>query len=446
MVNNDDTEPSALPTKALHKVIEQVQDALGPGRPEAVIFANAFMYTWDHTVCISAHSDPDHPEYFVRTGDIPAMWLRDSTNQMRPYLAAAADPNVLEVLVGVLRRQQRCIALDPYANAFNDGPTDQHGEPDDIPTPDPWIWERKFELDSLCAPLQLGYAIWRASGSVAHLDAQFRTMATTIVDLMVLEQEHSRSSYRFTRPHGPFSGDTLPNDGHGSETGQTGMIWSGFRPSDDRCEFGYLIPANALAVCSLGGLAEICDEVWKDHGLQSKCLNLAGEIDKGIREFGTVATDTGSMLALEVDGLGGRFVADDANLPSLLSLPVLGWIDREDDLYRRTREWILSPKNPYYYSGFFASGIGSPHTPEGYVWPIAIATAGLTGNRADAEQAASTLAATTGDTGFIHESFNVDDPLSFTRPWFGWANAVYSELILHLAGVDLAGYFPKRPQ
>jgi meiotically up-regulated gene 157 (Mug157) protein len=390
--------------------------------------------------------DPNRAEVFVKTGDIPAMWLRDSTAQVRPYLAVATDPEVGDVLVAVSRRQIRCVLLDPYANAFNDGPTGAHGEPGDRPTPGEWVWERKYELDSLCAPLQLAYAIWRATRRVDHLDEAFHRAAWTIVRIWRAEQSHDRSPYLFLRPSGPFSGDSLPRGGRGDRVGRTGMTWSGFRPSDDPCERGYLVPANALASTSLHGLAELASSVLQDSQLAREAWKLADEIDAGILAEAVVEVAGTSVLAYEVDGHGAALLGDDANLPSLLSLPLSGWCAQDDPLYQATRRLVLSDANPSYFSGRFASGVGSTHTPDGHVWPLAIATDGLTGGEDAAAQALGTLAATTAGTGLMHESFHVDDPGRFTRDWFGWANAMFTELALDLCTGGVRHLFPVNPR
>ncbi|MER6399552.1 glycoside hydrolase family 125 protein [Kitasatospora sp. NPDC001603] len=414
------------------------------GHPAAPLVRDCLLNTWTTAMRWSTAGGAQPREVFVATGDIPAMWLRDSTAQVRPYLAAAGeDTQVADALVAVSRRQTRMVLHDAYANAFNDGPTGEHGEPGDRPAPGRWVWERKYELDSLCAPLQLAYALWRATGRTDHLDDGFARAGRRIVDLWRTEQDHASSDYRFVRPHGPYAGDTLPGEGRGAPVAVTGMTWSGFRPSDDRCAFGYLIPANALAAVSLHGLAELATVVLADPVLAAQCQALAAEIDTGIARHGVVEHAGQRVLAYEVDGLGGYLIGDDANLPSLLSLPLAGWCTADDPLYVATRELILSEANPWFYRGRHANGIGSPHTPPGHIWPLALAAQGLTG---DAERALAVLAGTTAGTGLMHESFHADDPARFTRAWFGWANAMFSELALQVAGKSVAGLFPVHPR
>jgi meiotically up-regulated gene 157 (Mug157) protein len=421
------------------------------GSPAADIIEGCLTNTWTTSMrwVAAPESGPAHEahrEVFVATGDIPAMWLRDSTAQVRPYLAVAADPEIGDVLVGLSRRQIRYLLLDPYANAFNEGPTGAHGEPDDQPTPDPWIWERKYELDSLCAPVQLAYGIWLATGRVDHLDTAFHRAAWRIVRLWRHEQTHQRSTYTFVRPTGPFAADSLPHHGRGNPVKSTGMTWSGFRPSDDRCEYGYLVPANALASASLHGLAELASTCLRDAKLAVECRALAAEIDSGILTHAVVDARSAAALAYEVDGYGATLLGDDANLPSLLGLPLSGWCAPDDPLYRATREMVLSDANPTFYTGRFAAGVGSTHTPPDHVWPLAIASTGLTGDEDDAARALDTLATTTAGTGLMHESFHVDDHHRFTRPWFGWANAMFSELALNLVTDGIGHLFPRHPR
>lgn len=429
------------PPESMTDLARSVRSALS-GHPGAALVEGCLTNAWTTSMRRTADG-----ETFLITGDIPAMWLRDSTAQVRPYLhLARTDPAVADVLVGLSRRQIRYVLLDPYANSFNEGPYDVHPEPSDVPRPGPWVWERKYEVDSLAAPIQLAYALWQATGRTDHLDKAFHRAAWLIVRTWRLEQEHDASDYTFRRTAGPFRGDTLDRDGLGSPVARTGMTWSGFRPSDDRCTYGYLVPSNALAVATLHGLAAVAAEVLGDPALAAAGRALAGELDRGIHEHARVPVDGRDVLAYEVDGRGNAVVGDDANLPGLLSLPISGWCRTDDPLYLDTRAVVLSPANPWYYAGRHAAGIGSPHTPPAHVWPLALATAGLTArDPGEQAQAFETLARTTAGTGLMHESFHVDDPSRFTRPWFGWANAMFAELAMALAGISVAPLFPRRP-
>lgn len=370
---------------------------------------------------------------FVFTGDIPAMWLRDSSAQVSPYLPLAADDADLRRLIsGLIERQARYLLTDPYANAFNAEP-DGRGHSGDLPRQGAWVWERKFELDSLCYPVSLLYRYWQATRDEAVFSAAVREMFGTVLRVMRTEQRHHEDSpYTFERPDPLLPSDTLTHGGRGTPVAYTGMVWSGFRPSDDACTYGYLVPANMFAVVVLNQLAEMARAVLNDADLEASALSLRDEIEQGIQTHGTVPHPTyGQIYAYETDGLGHHLLMDDANVPSLLSIPYLGYRPADDPLYLRTRRFILSPDNPYYFSGRYAAGVGSPHTPGGLIWPIALAMQGLTSSDpAERQRLLETLTATTADTNYMHESFHPDDPGTFTRPWFAWANSLFAEFVL----------------
>lgn len=416
------------PLDSLDPLIAAVQRAYA-GRPELVgVFHDCLRNTLETTV--RPHRDGGT---FVATGDIAAMWLRDSSAQVETYLRAARLHGALrDALVGVLRRQAAYFAIDPYANAFNEQPAHEHFSHDE-PAPGPWVWERKYELDSLCYPVRLAHRLWRA-GTDDHLDADTHAMLVSIVDVMTVEQRHEATSpYRFQRhgEHVPAT-ETLSRAGKGAPTAETGMVWSGFRPSDDACTYGYLVPANMFATVSLSELAEIADEVYRDAELAARARGVRAQVLAGIERFGLVEHPVhGRIWAYEVDGLGNQLLADDANTPSLLSAPYLGFCAPDDPTYLATRAFVLSAENPYYYSGAAASGIGSPHTAPGWVWPMSLTMQALTStSSAERDGLVDRLLATTGGTGLMHESFDCNEPTRFTRPWFGWANSLFAELVL----------------
>jgi len=414
---------------ALLMAATAVADRLGPAVSDRVQrYLNDIL---NRTVALQ-----DDGTAFVITGDIPAMWLRDSTLQLTPFLHfLAADPGLADTVAAVSRRQLAYICRDPYANAFNATP-DGAGHAD-LTERSAWVWERKYEVDSLAYPLQLAWDLWSATGRTDHL-GQFADAAAAVLTVMEAEQDHAaRSPYRFQRLTGPAS-DTLAEAGRGTPVAPTGLTWSGFRPSDDACRYGYNIPGNALAVMALGYLADLADALGTDGALASRATELARTIEQGMAAYAVVTAPTGEpMYAYEVDGLGHAFLADDANQPSLLGLPLTGWCAADDPTYLATRAYVLSPANLYFYSGAGAIGIGSPHTPAGHIWPIALAVQGLTATD-PAEQAAllDRLAATDAGTGWMHESFHADDPTRYTRGWFAWANAMYAELALTVAGLS----------
>lgn len=380
----------------------------------------------------------DDGSIFVLTGDIPAMWLRDSSTQFWPYLLLAAErPQgaVADVIAGVIRQQFRFIRHDPYANAFNIEPNARAHDPNDL-HPDPMVWERKYEIDSLCLPVQFAHRFWRLTGRDDVLGPDAEEAFTLVVETLSRERRHEQqSSYRFVR-EGANALDTLARDGLGSEVAENGMTWSGFRPSDDACVYGYNTAANLLAATSLRQLAELTS----DSALAERARILADDVEEATLRHAQVDTEEfGTVLAYELDGRGNHLLMDDANLPSLLGLPLVTSLRLDDPLYLRTRAMVLSESNPYYYRGADAAGIGSPHTWPDYVWPIALAVEGLTDPDRDNQRAMCLLLTrTTGGTDRFHESFDVNDPTRFTRPWFSWADSMFALLAFESAGEGLS--------
>jgi meiotically up-regulated gene 157 (Mug157) protein len=395
----------------------------------AWLFENCFPNTLDTTVRFS--DEGGRPDTFVITGDIEAMWLRDSSAQVWPYLPfAREDPALRRLLAGVVRRQARCILIDPYANAFNAGPTDSEWSGDNtVMKPD--LHERKWEIDSLCYPVRLAHGYWRATGDASVFDADWCEAARSIVRTFREQQRrHGPGPYRFTR-RTETPNDTLNLGGYGNPTRPVGLIHSGFRPSDDACIFPLLVPSNLFAVVSLRQLALIADTVTKDPAFAAECRALAGEVEAALEAHARLRPH--GHWAYEVDGYGNTLFMDDANVPSLLSLPYLGCCRPDDPGYLETRRRVLSSENPYFFAGSAAEGVGGPHVGLGMVWPLGIAMRALT-STSDREirSCLRMLRDTHAGTGFMHEAFDKDDPQRFTRGWFAWANTLFGELILRL--------------
>lgn len=376
---------------------------------------------------------------FLLTGDIPAMWLRDSTAQVRPYLVLAKkDADLQEMIAGLVKRQFFYINVDPYANAFNES-ANGAGHQDDHTKMDPWVWERKYEIDSLCYPIQLAYLLYKNAGCTDQFNDDFVTGVQKILTVFETEQNHDRSDYTFERDTWRKE-DTLVNKGRGVEVTLTKMTWSGFRPSDDACSGGgYLVPANMFAVVVLGYVEEIFSSILEDAQVVRKATQLKAEIQEGIETFGRIKNAQGeSIYAYETDGKKGTLM-DDSNVPSLLSAPYLGYCAPEDPRYLQTRKTLLSSENPYFYEGKFAKGIGSSHTPENYIWHISLAIEGLTAtNKAEKAQILDTMVKTDAGTHLMHEGFNVDDPNQFTREWFSWPNMMFCELVMDYFDIRVA--------
>ncbi len=419
-------------SEAVDATIERVRRDIAD--PElAWMFENCYPNTLDTTVQFSMADGK--PDSFIITGDIHAMWLRDSTAQVWPYLPLAVeDESLKSLLAGVINRQTRCILIDPYANAFNDGPTGGGWE-SDLTDMKPELHERKWEIDSLCYPVRLAHGYWRTTGDASVLDSQWQTAAKSIV--RTLKQQRRLSDpgpYKFQR-HTAVAYDTVPLGGYGNPTRKVGLIHSMFRPSDDACVYPFLVPSNLFAITTLKQLAEIFSEEIGDRDFADDCDNLAGAIADGMFQGHGVSDHSrhGEIYAYEVDGFGNALFMDDANVPSLLALPYLGAVELSDPVYQATRRFVLSEDNPYFFRGVAAEGIGGPHVGLDMVWPLGITMRALTStNDGEILHCLRMLKTSNAGTGFMHESFHKDDPSNFTRAWFAWANTLFGELIVTL--------------
>jgi len=403
----------------------------------AVLFENTFPNTLDTTV--TAGTIDGKPDSFVITGDIDAMWLRDSSAQVWPYLPLAEGDAALRTLYrGLIARQARCILIDPYANAFMRDPaamTNLAWSQHDLTDMKPGVAERKWEIDSLCWPVRLAHGYWRATGDLVPFDDTWRQAARTILDTFRVQQRKTGPGpYHFQRP-APNPVDTLGSDGYGAPTRKVGLIHSGFRPSDDSCVYPFLVPSNHFAVVSLRQLAEMAPAAGLGAPFAEEALTLANAVTAALFLYGRATLpDKTEVWAYEVDGYGNTLFMDDANTPGLLGLAYLGAAARSDPLYQATRKAVWSDANPYFFRGSAAEGMGGPHIGAGMIWPMSLIMYALT-SRDDAEinMALGMLKTTTAGTGFMHEAFDKDDPSKFTRPWFAWANTLFGELICDLA-------------
>jgi meiotically up-regulated gene 157 (Mug157) protein len=424
---------SAVETTIDH-VCGQIRD------PElAWLFANCFPNTLDTTVTLGRDSR-GRVDAYVITGDIDAMWLRDSTAQVWPYLSLLReDPALRELVAGVINRQAACVRIDPYANAFCQTTQTPSKWQNDQTEMKAGVFERKYELDSLCSVLRLAVGYFRACGDSSCFDEDWRASVELILRTIQVEQAGSGdaegSPYRFARK--AIRGtDTLPlAEGQSYPYQRCGMSRSPFRPSDDSCHFAFPIAANAMAVVCLRDLAGMWRQLGFDAQVARGATALADEIEVGIRRFGVQQHPVhGEIYAYEVDGLGSRVFMDDANVPSLLSLPYLGVCDRNDATYQRTRRYVLSAENPFYSAGSAGKGVGGPHVGVGWIWPMSIILQALTStDDREIAECLRMLRGSHGGTGFMHESFWKDDAGTFTRPWFAWANGLFGELILMLS-------------
>lgn len=401
----------------------------------AWMFRNCFPNTLDTTVHFREDSD-GNPDTFVYTGDIHAMWLRDSGAQVWPYVRyASEDEHLRAMIAGVINRQFLSLCIDPYANAFNDGPTGEGWTTDDTGSPkDPNVYERKWEIDSQCYPIRLAYEYWKVTGDTSVFGDKWMNGMKRVLEVMREQQrKDGPGSYIFLRVTDRQL-DTKCYRGHGNPVKPCGLIASAFRPSDDATTFEYLVPSNFFAVSSLRKAAEIFEKVNKDKKMAKECRAIADEVAAALKKEAVVYhPEFGNIYAFEVDGYGNHFLMDDANAPSLLSLAYLDPSMANDPIYLNTRRFVWSDSNPYFYKGKAGEGISGPHIGFENIWPMSIMMRAFTSTDDDELlDCILMLMNTDAGTGFIHESFYKDDQYDFTREWFAWQNTLFGELILKL--------------
>ena len=367
-----------------------------------------------HTLFHDFYPEDDGTTY-VQTGDIPAMWLRDSSAQTIPYVRfQRAYPLLRNRFAGVIERNARAINLDVYANAFQE---DYH------------TWERKWEVDSIAWPVALLQVYYGATHDRSIFSPELHVALRQIVVTYNCE-EHHRECSKYDYPYHVPTKDEFDEG--------TGLIWCAFRPSDDPVEYRFNIPQNALAAVALRDIASLARIGYGDTALSKEAYALESRVITGILRYGIFFNPQRNvwMYAYETDGYGNYNLMDDANIPNLTELPGIDWSSSYDPVYLNTRAFVLSMDNPWYFSGRYAQGLGSPHTPYGFVWPLGIIGRALTStDRSEIENSITTLAETDTEDGLIHESFYPDGYWRFTRQEFGWANALYAELLFRtLAG------------
>ncbi len=419
-------------SKWVEKTIERIKPKIKDAKL-AWMFENCFPNTLDTTVFYTNKNNV--PDTFVITGDIDAMWLRDSSAQVWPYLPLTKEDNSLKSMVaGVINRQTKCILIDPYANAFNKNPKPNGEWMEDMTQMNPMLHERKYEIDSLCYPVRLAYYYWKTTGDTSVFTNDWKkAMHLVLKTFKDQQRKEGKGEYSFMRVT-ERALDTVPNSGYGNPINPVGLIVSAFRPSDDATTFGFLIPSNLFAVTSLRQIAEISESVTDEIAFANECRQLADEVEKAVNKYGIVEHPKyGKIYAFEVDGFGNSYLMDDANVPSLLALPYLGSVDKSSKIYQNTRKYVLSNDNPYFFKGKTAEGIGGPHVGYDMIWPMSIVMRAITSDDdTEIRYCIKTLRNTDAGTGFMHESFHKDNPEKFTRSWFAWANTLFGELILKL--------------
>ncbi len=419
---------SSFIEKEIKKVKKIIKD------PElSWLFENCYPNTLDTT--IEYEEKNGIPDTFVITGDIHAMWLRDSTAQVWPYLQfITEDEKLRKLILGVVNRQTKCVNIDPYANAFNKEATGSEWDKD-LTDMNPYLHERKWEIDSLCYTVRLAYGYWKTSGDKSFYTPEFQEAQKKIVKTFIEQQRKTdKGPYSFMRVTEKAT-DTVPMKGFGYPVKPCGLICSSFRPSDDATIFSYLIPSNYFAVQSLKQMAEMSTKLGKDDAFADQCNSLAKEVSEALKTYATTNHPKyGTIYSFETDAFSNHLLMDDANVPSLISMPYLGCIPASDAVYQNTRKFILSMDNPWYFEGSAGKGVGGPHVGEDMIWPLAIIIQAYTStDKKEITECLQILKSTHAGTGFMHETFNKNDASNFTRSWFAWANTLFGELIIHLS-------------
>ncbi|KAI1918292.1 hypothetical protein LOZ39_002422 [Ophidiomyces ophidiicola] len=445
--------------KIIHDITSRMVD-----KDLARIFENAFPNTLDTTVRWHVNgSQPvkkrnshalavwEGPQSFIVTGDINAEWLRDSTNQLAQYQQLAKkDPNIKNLIIGAINTQAEFVIQSPYCNAFQPPPPSKllptnNGQDDVVhPAYEPSVvFECKYELDSLANFLSLGNQFYTNTGSDAFLTNRWYMALDTVLSTIDAQSQptfdpsgdYVVNQYTFQRTT-KIGTETLNLRGIGNPlNNETGLVRSAFRPSDDASILGFLIPANAMMSVELRRTADMLQKAGAKKELVNKLRDVSKRIEQGVWEHGVVKHKTfGDVFAFEVDGYGSSILMDDANLPSLLALPLLGFVNQDDKVYQNTRKMILSKKgNPYYLVGSAFHGIGGPHIGVQNAWPMSVLVRARTAISDDEIRESINMVRDSSLLGLIHETVHVNRISQYTRSWFAWANSVFAQTILDLA-------------
>lgn len=394
------------------------------------LFNNCFPNTLDTTVTFAEKNG--RPDTYVITGDIDAMWLRDSSAQVYPYLHFInSDPKLKQLVAGVINRQTTCVLKDPYANAFYNDPEKVGEWAHDETKMQPGLHERKWEIDSLCYPIRLAHKYWQLTGDTSPFDAKWKSaIALTLKTFKEQQRKDNQGPYSFQR-RTAWATDGVPMNGYGYPVKPNGLICSAFRPSDDATIYMYLIPSNFFAVVSLKQASAMVKAISKDEALSAELAALAKEVEAALHQHAVINhPDYGKIYAYEINGFGSYNLMDDANVPSLLGLPYLDAVEKTDPVYQNTRKMLLSLNNPFFFKGKAGEGIGGPHAGKDMIWPLGIIMRGLTSNNdEEIRHCIAMLKASNAGTGFMHESFHKEDASKFTRKWFAWANTLFGEFL-----------------
>jgi meiotically up-regulated gene 157 (Mug157) protein len=423
-------------SKAIDDYITEIKPKF-QNKQLADIFHNCFINTLETTI------EATEDDTFVITGDIEAMWLRDSVFQTLPYIQFAnKDEKIKKMFLNLIKRHTKSILIDPYANAFNKDEFISPWQTDEtykivngkrIHAMNPKIWERKYELDSIISTLYLADRYYKMTNDSSFVNSEWIKGIYTILNvaeqqsLSTDEEDEKGGPQYFFQRSAKESFDSL-HHGRGNPTGSCGLIKSAFRGSDDATLFQYNIPENAFASATFLKLSELI--LKHDESLSKKLAELGKNLRENIFKHGVFEENGKKYFAYEIDCYGNHYFMDDPNYPSLTSLPFFGFIDKDNEIYKYTRSKILSKANPYYFKGKIGDGLGSPHSQRQYIWPLfTIMRVLTTDDKNEIINGINLLLETAKSTGFMHESVNVNNVEEFTRPWFAWANSFFGYMI-----------------
>lgn len=436
------TFESPLVEKVINELKEKIVD-----KDLARLFENAFPNTLDTTVrwhvdgtseqkTTRRHLDPDAwkgPQSFIVTGDINAEWLRDSTNQLAQYqLLAKKDKDIHQLILGAINTQAEYVIGSPYCNAFQPPPPSGleptfQGDGDTVHPlyEQSFVFECKYELDSLAHFLSLSNQFHNHTGSTAFVNDRWLLALDTLLDVLTEQSKgtfnettgaYQGNEYRFQRQTNAGT-ETLGLSGIGNPLASgTGLIRSAFRPSDDATILGFFIPANAMISVELTRAAALVKQAGHPS-LATQLASRAATIAQAVWTHGVVPhAHHGQVFAFEVDGYGSSILMDDANLPSLLSLPLLGFVPADNPTYQNTRRMILSKQgNPYYLTGNAFRGIGGPHVGLESAWPMSVLVQAMTSDDDDEILGCLARVKNVSMRGVIHESVNVEHGDRYSR-------------------------------
>ncbi|KAH8592450.1 hypothetical protein B0O99DRAFT_629761 [Bisporella sp. PMI_857] len=421
------------------------------------LFENSFPNSLDTAVKwkgVSANNSEEELTFLI-TGDINAMWLRDSANQMQSYLplvkADTSHDSLASLYRGVINLQARYVIAAPFCNSFQ--PPSESGLPPsknqdrpDTYTPDVSTnvaFECKYELDSLAAFLEISTNYYEATGDIEFFRKfqwvnAIKTILATTESLLVgtYSANGSVNTIPYTWQRETTSAtETLSNSGRGNPVQEgTGLIRSAFRPSDDSTIYQLFIPANMMFSRYLDAASEIMAAIGGQRNLANHMYNFSQSVRSAITKHGIVSDPVyGNVYAFEVDGFGSANRMDDANIPSLLSAPFFGYLNVSDPVYRNTRKFILSKDNPYFMRGPVINAVGGPHAGLGQAWPMASIIRIFTSSDIhEIKDQLREIVSSTAGLGLIHESIDSFNQNKWSRQWFSWANGLFGQCLLDL--------------